>query len=221
MSFVFALLAGVFSTLSPCVLPLLPFILASATKEGRVWFALGLSLSFASIGLFIATVGFSLGFDGEFFKKIIALFMFCFGLLMLIENAVLSSWLSPFLSPFEKFFSNAKRGQFVTGLGLGVLWSPCVGPTLGAASLLAARGESLPQVFLTMFIFGLGTAVPLLALGYFSKEKLRLFAQGGKKTLGLLLIALGCIFFFGLDKQIETWLLNIYPEWLVKFLSHF
>ena len=56
-------------------------------------------------------------------------------------------------------------GQFGVGVLLGAVWSPCVGPTLGAASLLAAQGRDLGQVALTMFVFGLGAALPLLALG--------------------------------------------------------
>jgi cytochrome c-type biogenesis protein len=50
------------------------------------------------------------------------------------------------------------------------VWSPCVGPTLGAASLLAAQGRDLPQVGLTMLVFGIGAALPLLAIGLLSRE---------------------------------------------------
>ena len=56
-------------------------------------------------------------------------------------------------------------GQFAIGLLLGAVWSPCVGPTLGAASLLASQGRDLPQVALTMAVFGIGAALPLVLLG--------------------------------------------------------
>ena len=60
-------------------------------------------------------------------------------------------------------------GQFAVGLLLGAVWSPCVGPTLGAASLLASQGKDLPQVALTMVVFGIGAAVPLILLGLLSR----------------------------------------------------
>ena len=50
------------------------------------------------------------------------------------------------------------------------MWSPCVGPTLGAASLLAAKGENLGQVAITMLAFGIGAALPLMLLGFLSRE---------------------------------------------------
>ena len=85
-------------------------------------------------------------------------------------------------------------GQFGLGLLLGAVWSPCVGPTLGAASVLAAKGENLPQVALTMLAFGVGAALPLLLLGILLRRALmrwrsRLLEGGkaGKTALGLIL----------------------------------
>ena len=72
--------------------------------------------------------------------------------------------------PPQRPNSGGLGGQFAVGLLLGAVWSPCVGPTLGAASLLAAQGRDLGQVALTMFVFGLGAALPLLALGLASRE---------------------------------------------------
>ena len=66
-----ALIAGVLSTLSPCVLPLLPILLGAATGEhryGPVALAGGLALSFVVIGLFVATIGFAIGLDQEIFR---------------------------------------------------------------------------------------------------------------------------------------------------------
>ena len=67
-----ALLAGILSTLSPCVLPLMPIVLGAALGEhryGPVALAAGLSLSFVVIGLFVATVGFAAGLDQEVFRR--------------------------------------------------------------------------------------------------------------------------------------------------------
>ena len=90
-------------------------------------------------------------------------------------------------------------GQFGLGLLLGAVWSPCVGPTLGAASLLAAKGENLGQVAITMLAFGIGAALPLMLLGFLSREammrwrgRLMEAGRGGKTLLGVLLLAIGC-----------------------------
>ena len=66
-----AFLAGLLSILSPCVLPLLPIVLGAATSEhrlGPIFLAAGVALSFVAIGLFIATIGFGLGLDGDAFR---------------------------------------------------------------------------------------------------------------------------------------------------------
>ena len=65
-----ALLAGILSTLSPCVLPLLPIVLGAALTEhrfGPLALAAGVALSFVVVGLFVATVGFAIGLDLTFF----------------------------------------------------------------------------------------------------------------------------------------------------------
>src|SRR5262245_50104628 len=84
-----ALLAGVLSTLSPCVLPLLPIILGTAASEHRLGpFALagGLALSFVVIGMFVATVGFAIGLDAGVFRLMAAAIMIVIGLVLLVPK---------------------------------------------------------------------------------------------------------------------------------------
>jgi cytochrome c-type biogenesis protein len=111
---------------------------------------------------------------------------------------------------------------------LGAVWSPCVGPTLGAASVLAARAENLTGVALTMLAFGIGAALPLLAIGMMSREALarwrsRLLAagSGGKMLLGVMLVAIGVLILTGLDKRIETALVEASPAWLTQLTTRF
>ena len=84
-------------------------------------------------------------------------------------------------------------GQFGVGLLLGAVWSPCVGPTLGAASLLAARGEDLGSVAVTMLLFGIGAAVPLAALGLMSRRTLLAWRGRIASLGGGLKVALGVV----------------------------
>ena len=84
-----ALLAGVLSTLSPCVLPLVPIVLGTAASEhrlGPVALALGVAISFTAIGLFVATVGFSVGLDGEVFRTAAAAVLFCLGVVLMVPS---------------------------------------------------------------------------------------------------------------------------------------
>src|SRR5258708_24157697 len=81
-----AFLAGVLSTLSPCVLPLLPLVLGAAVSEHRLGpaaLAAGLAVSFVAIGLFVATIGFSIGLDAGIFRGVAALLLLAVGLVLL------------------------------------------------------------------------------------------------------------------------------------------
>lgn len=119
-------------------------------------------------------------------------------------------------------------GQFGIGLLLGAVWSPCVGPTLGAASVLAAQGKDIAQVALTMMLFGLGAAVPLLVLGTLSREVMMAWRGGiagagrtGKAVLGAALVLIGVLILSGADKRLETVLVQHSPEWLTRLTTRF
>ncbi|MBM3534124.1 MAG: cytochrome c biogenesis protein CcdA [Alphaproteobacteria bacterium] len=232
-----ALLAGVLSTLSPCVLPLIPIVIASALGEHRLGpaaLAAGLALSFVAIGLFVATLGFSAGLDQDLFRSLAAMLLILAGGFLLFP--ALSLRLAAAAGPMgnwvqERAGSLSTRGlggQFAAGFVLGAVWSPCVGPTLGAASVLAARAENLGGVALTMFAFGLGAALPLLAIGLMSREALtrwrgRLLAAGsrGKVAMGAAVAAIGVLVLTGLDKRVEAALVEASPAWLTELTTRF
>jgi cytochrome c-type biogenesis protein len=232
-----AFLAGVLSTLSPCVLPLLPIVLGtavSAHRAGPLALAAGLALSFVVIGLFVATIGFSIGLDTGVFRAAAAVLLMAIGLVLLVPRfqaqvalaaGPVSNWTE---QRFGGFSGNGLGGQFGVGLLLGAVWSPCVGPTLGAASLLAAQGSNLGYVTLAMLMFGLGAALPLLLLGLLSRETLmrwreRMLAAGrsGKIAMGVLLVATGFLVLTGLDKALETILVDWSPAWLTELTTRF
>jgi cytochrome c biogenesis protein CcdA len=232
-----ALLAGVLSVLSPCVLPLLPIVLGTAQSEhrlGPVMLAAGLAISFVAIGLFVATIGFAVGFDTSVFRAVSAFLLIAVGLVLLVPSlqsqfALAASPVSSFIDDrFGGFTGTSLSGQFLLGLLLGAVWAPCVGPTLGAASILAAKGENLGQVTLTMLAFGFGAALPLLALGLLSREAMmrmrgRLLeaGKGGKLVLGGLLVAIGLMVATGLDKRLETILVDASPDWLTQLTTRY
>ena len=232
-----AFLAGLLSTLSPCVLPLLPIVLGAALSQhrlGPVALASGLALSFVIIGLFIATIGFSLGLDAGFFRFGAALIMIAIGLVLMMPalqmrlaaaGGPLSDWTE---QRFGGVSGNGLGGQFLVGLLLGAVWSPCVGPTLGAASVLAAQGQNLAEVALTMLVFGIGAGVPLIALGFLSRETLmrsrETMLSAGKNlkvALGVVLVLVGLMILTGLDKRLETVLVEHSPDWLTDLTTRY
>ena len=232
-----AFLAGLLSTLSPCVLPLVPIVIGTALGQhrfGPAALAAGLALSFVIIGLFVATVGFTAGLDHGLFRAGAAILLILVGGTLLIPRLQLQ--LATAAGPIGNWaqahaggFSNhGLGGQFAVGLMLGTVWSPCVGPTLGAASVLAARAENLGGVALTMFAFGIGAALPLLAIGMMSREALsrwrtRLLAtgSGGKMLMGVILVVVGALILTGIDKRIEAFLVDISPAWLTELTTRF
>jgi len=236
-SYALAALAGVVSTLSPCVLPLLPIVVGSAAaahRLGPVALAGGVALSYVVIGLFVATIGFSIGLDGDLFRWVAAILLVAFGLVLLsgslqerfaFAGARVGNAAHGVLS---RFIPSGLLGQFVLGLLLGAVWSPCVGPTLGAAVTLAAQRSHLIQVALTMVMFGLGAVVPLLAIGGLSHEAIvrwrgRAVAAGnvGRLTLGIVVLATAAAILSGYDRSLETLLVQVSPSWLTDVTTRF
>lgn len=237
VSFAFAFIAGTLSVLSPCVLPLIPIVMAtaaSAHRYGPFVLSAGVAISFVALSLFVATVGFAIGLDGSFFRTIAALLLVAIGVVLVtpplqervaVAAGPISNWAD------QKFGGSAGPGlfgQFGVGLVLGAVWSPCVGPTLGAASLLAAQGKDLGQVALTMLAFGFGAILPLLILGSLSRElltrsrdTLAATGSGGKYVLGGVLIVTGLAILTGFDKALEAQIVAASPAWLTQLTTRY
>jgi len=232
-----AFAAGLLSILSPCVLPLVPIVLGAAVTAhpfGAVALAAGLALSFTGLGLLLALVGFGLGIDAGMFRLAAAAIMVFFGVILMIPSwqARLAAAGSPVSTwadrTFGGFASSGLLGQLAIGLLLGAVWSPCVGPTLGAASLLASQGQDLPRVTLTMAIFGIGAALPLVLLGLLSRTTLMRVRAGlmsagklGKGLLGAAFIVIGLAIVSGADKRVEAALVDASPQWLTDLTTSF
>ncbi len=233
----FATLAGMLSILSPCVLPLVPIVLSTAASRhrfGPAALAGGLAVSFVAVGLFVALVGFGLGLDLGVFRSAGAIVMILIGTVMLLPSlqarvalaaGPVGNWTE---RRFGGFDESGWQGQFGVGLLLGTVWSPCVGPTLGAASLMAARGENLGQVIVTMLAFGIGAALPLLLLGsvsrdIFNRNRDRMLSAGKwlKSVFGGILIAIGLLILTGIDKELEARLVEMSPIWLTDLTTRF
>ncbi len=232
-----AFLAGVLTILSPCVLPLAPILASGAMAQHRLGpaaLAVGLAASFSLVGLFVATLGYAVGLDNHLLRLAGAAIMFTVGAVLVTPPlqvafagvaAPISNWANARTAGFE---GAGLWGQAGLGALLGVVWSPCVGPTLGAATVLAAQGENLGAVTFVMAMFGLGAASVLALIGYgaralVAKHRGRLHAigEGGKRFLGAALIAVAILVVTGLDRVLEAALVQISPQWLTDLTTRF
>lgn len=236
-SYGFGLLAGLFSTLSPCVLPILPILLGSAAAAHRtapLALAGGLALSYALVGTAIAWAGSSVGFDASAFRGVGAAILGLLGLVLMSTSLQQRfAWASAGIGDagnafISKLNLDGLKGQFAIGLTLGVIWSPCVGPTLGAAIVLASQGSRLPQVALLMGVFGIGAALPVIGLAYVSRAAMMKVRGGlmqagkaGKAVLGAIMLAIALLILTGADRPLEAWLVDISPAWLTAMTTRF
>jgi cytochrome c-type biogenesis protein len=222
-----ALVAGVLSVLSPCVWPLVPIVMTSASGQSRlgpIYLAFGLSLSFAIAGAFLSFILLNLGLNPDAFRSVAAVLMVLVGLILVIKP--LADWINQQMSMLSSRFDigsgSNSLGQFGVGLLLGLVWLPCVGPTLGAAIAVASIGQDMGKAFLVMFAFGIGTASALLLAAFVSGQVLKRLRPGlfsrvssAKIVLGYLLIVLGGMILVGLDKTLEIYANQILPDWAI------
>lgn len=231
MEFVFAYAAGLLTLINPCVVPVLPIVIATALQAslwGPVVMALGLSLSFVTLGIGVTAFGHVIGLDIDMIAKAGALLMVGFGAALLLPGAGL------FLSRategmaagadarLDSVDRSSLRGQFLGGLLLGAVWSPCIGPTLGGAIALASQGEDLGRATLIMVFFALGVSSLVLGLAYGTRgaigrynKQLRSLAMRARPALGVTFVAVGLGLFFNLHHMIEAWAVGVLPAWLI------
>lgn len=230
-----SLAAGTLSTLSPCVLPLVPILLGSALmthRFGPYALATGLAVSFTLVGVFIVGLGTAIGLDQNVFRNIAAVLLIGFGIVLASPTlqtrfAVAASRLGGTgQSLANRISGDSLGGQFSLGMLLGVVWSPCVGPTLGATITLASQGQSLGHVVLMMALFGMGAGIPLVLLGMLTRQTMSKFrdkllgvGKTGKGLLGGVLLIMGILILTGTDKTLESLLLRISPYWLGELTS--
>ena len=236
-TYFFGFLAGMLSVLSPCVLPLVPILLTAAVnnhRRGPLALAGGLMISFATIGTALAAAGAQLPVGQNAIRAFGAIVLGLFGCVLLSKplQAKFSLAMAGVSSVGENLLSKVSggglSGQFALGLVLGLVWSPCVGPTLGGAVALASQGHDLSQTAFLMGVFGLGAGVPLIAIGFLSREYFQkrrnaalVVGNYGKILMGAGLLIVSALILTKMDKVIETILTDHLPDWLVNLSSKY
>ncbi len=231
LELVFAYLAGLLTLINPCVLPVLPIVLASSLHQDRrapMALAAGLSLSFVLLGLGVTAIGPALGVDSDIVSQVAALVMVAFGLVMLVPAfsrqfaTATAGFAARADAQIDQTSASGLGGQAVSGALLGAVWSPCIGPTLGAAIALASTGDSLGRAGAIMLAFALGVSTLILGLAYGAKSALRrrqtwlrALAERSKPIMGVVFILVGAALWFRLHHVAEAWLIDTLPPWLI------
>ena len=221
-----SLIAGGLTTLSPCVFPMLPLVVGGALQGhrwGPVAMGLGMTLSFAAIGVLLGALGPLLNIDGETVRLAGAAMLIAFAVVMLVPalGKGFSRWMLPLANSVQTASSGLRAeslgGAFALGGVLGLIWSPCSGPLLGSALTLVASEGGLVRGGTILGVFGLGAAIPLVAVAYASRQgfervRLPLMTHMARVRLGfaLLLGLMGLAVLLGWDKQLEA----VVTQWL-------
>lgn len=225
--------AGLLTLLNPCVLPLIPLIAASAVARhpaAPLAMAAGMAASFTLAGLGVFALTRALGLPVDAITMAAGWLMIAFGLILLVPRAqfgfarLAGAAAGGGTRLMGQVEGRGLAGEAAAGALLGLAWSPCIGPTLGAAIGLAAQGESLAYAAMIMAMFALGAATIVLALAYGARGALatrRSFlmriAPHAKSILGAGLLLVGFAIVFRIDRMLESWAMATLPSWLVDF----
>jgi cytochrome c-type biogenesis protein len=216
-----ALLAGLATILSPCILPILPILVGRALqshRHGPLALVLGLALSFALTGIL-------LGFSAQFLVPLSSL---------LRQGAIVLLFLLGVSAAFPKLgywaFSQFSKvnvkpasqqpglwGEFWIGAQLGLIWVPCAGPILGSIITLVAVKQAILPGFVALLAYALGAGIPMLAIAYGSQNlsrKLRWLyphMESIQRTSGVLIAASAVAILLGWDNQLQVLLAPLFP----------
>jgi cytochrome c biogenesis protein CcdA/thiol-disulfide isomerase/thioredoxin len=206
-----AFVAGVVTAVSPCVLPVLPIVLAGGAAGGRrrpYAIVAGLVASFTAFTLAATALLSALGLPDDLLRNI------AIGVVLLVGLSLVVPWLGALVErPFQALGRRAPSdaaGGFVLGVSLGLLFTPCAGPVIAAVAALAATSRfSLESVLVTLsYALGAGLVLLLFALAGQSGMSLRALharAPRVRQALGAVIAGVAVLMIFGLDLKLATY----------------
>jgi len=217
----FALLAGLATAASPCILPVLPILLGASVGGQGLLRPLAIVAGFVLV-FSAATLAFSLtarliGLDQHTLRTIALAMLVGLGMLMLFPRAFefVTARLAPSLPSASHRHSNrGVLGGFVLGTSLGVVWTPCAGPVLAAILALAASADSVGASALLLVVYAIGAGAPMLAIAYGGQiattkvRQLARYAEGLRRGFGVIVIATAALIYFEYDALFTAWLLD-------------
>lgn len=225
----FAFVAGIFTILSPCILPILPTLLTAGTSKDKfrpLGIVIGLVVGFTFFTLSITAVVQALNLSANTLRYIAIITIFLFGLVMLVP--VLSDLFAKITAVFGSLGISipGKRkglaGGMLLGIALGLVWTPCAGPILAAIVTLAAtQAITLSALFLTL-AYSIGAAIPMFFIAYGSgriinsSQFLSTRSESLRRFFGGLMMLTAIAIAFHWDVILQNKIISIIPPILIE-----
>ncbi len=198
--------AGVVTALSPCVLPVLPIVLAGgATGRRPLAIVAGIVLSFTVFTLFAAWLLDLLGLPEDLLRNLAIALLFLVALSLLVPQV--AEWLARPLQFLTRRSGGDKGGGFLLGASLGLVFVPCAGPVLAAVTVIAARRDVGLESLLLTLAYAIGAAVPMLAIAFAGQRAARVFRANAttvRRVSGVLVAGAALAIAFGVDRNLQT-----------------
>ena len=225
-----AFFAGIISFISPCVLPLIPgyvsFICGTTLNEldlkskkfilqKSLFFSLGFSLVFISLGATATFIGSFLLHNSQFLSIISGIVIMFFGIYLL--ELIQINFFNKNFGNYDIKFSNNFFFPFIVGVGFGFGWTPCIGPILGSILAYASMENSIYKGVLLLGFYSLGLAIPFVVSSLIIKkflivsQKSRSYLNKIKKFSGIILLITGILIFTGKLQTIGFYLIEFFP----------
>jgi len=207
-----AFFAGFISFISPCVLPLIPgyvsFICGTTLNEldnksknfilkKSIFFSLGFSLVFISLGATATFIGSFLLQNSKILSIASGVIIIFFGIYLL--EIIKINLLNKSFGNFNIKYSNNLLFPFIVGIGFGFGWTPCIGPILGSILAFASMEDSIYKGILLLSLYSLGLAIPFVLSSLLIKrflifsKSLKNYLINIKKISGIILIITGIL----------------------------
>jgi cytochrome c-type biogenesis protein len=215
-----AFAGGILTVLSPCVLPILPIVVGRSLQShrlGPVALVAGLVGGFALAGSVLGiTANWLTGLTNGLRMVAVAVLL-ALGLLALFPTLSYRLFCALPLGRWGESERVGLTGEFWLGTQLGLLWTPCAGPVLGAILVIAATSHRIVGAFGLLLAYGIGAALPLLAIAYGGRRlgqsflRLRPHSALLQKVGGGMIVVTAIAIFLGWDVTIQLWLAPFFP----------
>jgi cytochrome c biogenesis protein CcdA len=220
-SIILVFIAGLVTILKPCCLPLVPAVMSGSAgcRLRPVAIVAGMTLSFTVMGTLVSGFGAAFGSFADALRSLSILFIMGMGAVLFdddinVEFIKISSSITQGLRNNAGFLNRTSSnmpeqglfGGFFLGMSLGIVWIPCVGPILGAVLAYVASVGNVSYGAWMLFVYSVGMSLPMLSIAYYGKKvtnRYKWFMRNGemlKKLAGLVLILVGIMLLFGIDK---------------------
>ena len=219
-----AFLAGLATTLSPCILPILPIVLSGVVGGKRRPYGIiaGFVVSFAVFTLFLAAIVQAFNVSPDVLRYVAAVILVGLGIVLIFPRLSQKlNGLTNKLSSSKAVQSGQSKGGFwggvLTGATLGLVWTPCAGPILGAVITLAATQSAGFTAFAMTLAYAIGASVVMLLIVLGGRKLIGKIKQLNKhldtihKVFGVLIVLAGLAIAFGWDRDIQEWILTVTP----------